>query len=806
MNKYIRKNSKKMTSYAVRKNNHSILSQFPVKIVFTWMIYLAVILSLQSMFQLKSVTFYSSIPGLVLIFFLYMFRSIKVRMVLVLLWVVGLLILFFEGNGYLIQGMLSLWNQVAETMGIHTGNVYPQYDVTLDRGHLAFAVCLFWGNFACILAWFCFFAVERSRNFLLWVMIVPLFVIQLVIGVTPALHLNLLLLLSAVLLMNYTFIHRREKRIDHHGGSQSKVFLSTSILLIILFATSIVLIRVLVPEPTYSKPAPVMQLKSMMERQIENFRYEKERTHTFNQGDFTQLGELQFSDEEVLEVVMDKPVSLYLRGFVGEKYTQTRWELLDEEVRYDSYGLFYWLHEEGFSPFRQLSILSELASDEEDETVRVTIHNKNANSKYVYTPYELYSYVEGVDGAKAIGGSTLTSEAFFGDRLYSYEVKENLVKEYPRLANQAYDIKKNGTNRQYFEQESHYNHFVYQHYTDIPEHIANLLSYQLQVAVKGEGQHIPYEEAIDFVRNYLNENLQYNVAVSPIPDDRDFLTHLLEDSRSGYAVHFATAGTIIFRYLGIPARYVEGYLITPDDVADVEAYERVTIPGANAHAWTEIYIDQVGWIPIEVTPPYYNVMEPTDFSDYPLGEAAPSSPPSAYDAVGGSLDSNQEVTDEERFYDMDKQEPPNGIGALAWVLIILTLIILALIGAYLVYAIIKRKQLKDLQTSFHKRPYKDAVSNIFAYSVSLLRYDGFGVAGGSLYQYAHVLEDKYSKNYAEAFKIAASINQEARYSGKDIPEEKFVEMHRFLEDTLKEVSAGKSIWQRLKMRYIDFMY
>src|SRR5690625_4380302 len=76
LNKYIRKNSKKMTSYAVRKNNHSILSQFPVKIVFTWMIFLAVILSLQSMFQLKSVTFYSSIPGLVLIFFLYMFRSI----------------------------------------------------------------------------------------------------------------------------------------------------------------------------------------------------------------------------------------------------------------------------------------------------------------------------------------------------------------------------------------------------------------------------------------------------------------------------------------------------------------------------------------------------------------------------------------------------------------------------------------------------------------------------------------------------------------------------------------------------------
>src|SRR5690606_12787431 len=132
--------------------------------------------------------------------------------------------------------------------------------------------------------------------------------------------------------------------------------------------------------------------------------------------------------------------------------------------------------------------------------------------------------------------------------------------------------------------------------------------------------------------------------------------------------------------------------------------------------------------------PYYDVMEPTDFSDYPSGEAASNSTSSANDAVGGSLDTNQTVTDEERFYDMDNQEPPDGMGALTWILIILTLIILGLIGAYFVYAIIKRKQLKDLKTSFHKQPYKDAVSNIFIYSVSLLRYDGLSVAGGSLYQ------------------------------------------------------------------------
>lgn len=805
MNVKIRQKSKNIA--ILNNNKHFDKIHFPVKTVFTFLIYLAIVLSLTSMFkiEIEGELWFTFIPGLVLIILLHIIRSKKVRIALVSCLMIVLVMLLIERNGYLIQGMLSLWNQVAEIIGLHTGKVFPQYKVTLEHKSLSLAEHLFLGCFACIVALFSFFTVEYTRNVLLWLIIIPIFIVQLIIGITPAHSLNLILLVSAILLMNYTFIHRTNKQV-HHNNQNGVVFASTSILLIIMFAICLAITKIFVPEATYSKPAMAKQLKNMVEQQIYDFRYEKKQTNTFTQGDFTRLKELKLSDEEALEVVMDKPISLYLRGFVGEKYTQTRWKALDEDVMYESYGLFYWLQEEGFSPLRQLSLVAELADGREDDIVKVTIHNKNANSKYVYTPYELSSPVEGIDEESGMRGVALISDDFFGSRVYSYEIKENLVKEYPGIANRVYEMKESGEKERYFDYERHYNDFVYDNYTVIPEHIVNLLKHQLQVTLEGDGQHISYEEAIDFVRTYLNENLQYTVDVSPVPDNYDFLTYLFEETRSGYAAHFATAGTMIFRYLGIPARYVEGYLITPDDVEGVEEYERITIPGANAHAWTEIYLDQVGWIPIEVTPPYYDVMEPTDFSDYPSGEAASNSTSSANDAVGGSLDTNQTVTDEERFYDMDNQEPPDGMGALTWILIILTLIILGLIGAYFVYAIIKRKQLKDLKTSFHKQPYKDAVSNIFIYSVSLLRYDGLSVAGGSLYQYAHVLEKKYSETYATAFKKAASINQEARYSGKDIPEEKFIEMHRFMEDTLKQVLAGKSIWKRLKMRFIDFIY
>ena len=54
-------------------------------------------------------------------------------------------------------------------------------------------------------------------------------------------------------------------------------------------------------------------------------------------------------------------------------------------------------------------------------------------------------------------------------------------------------------------------------------------------------------------------------------------------------------------YYGIPARYVEGYLITPQDVEGKQAGDTIEIPGTNGHAWTEIYVDGLGWIPLEMT-------------------------------------------------------------------------------------------------------------------------------------------------------------------------------------------------------------
>ena len=57
----------------------------------------------------------------------------------------------------------------------------------------------------------------------------------------------------------------------------------------------------------------------------------------------------------------------------------------------------------------------------------------------------------------------------------------------------------------------------------------------------------------------------------------------------------ASAATLLYRALGIPARYVIGY------VGDTKAGQYVNILAQNAHAWVEVYVDGLGWVNVEVT-------------------------------------------------------------------------------------------------------------------------------------------------------------------------------------------------------------
>lgn len=123
--------------------------------------------------------------------------------------------------------------------------------------------------------------------------------------------------------------------------------------------------------------------------------------------------------------------------------------------------------------------------------------------------------------------------------------------------------------------------------------------------------------------NYFEENYHYTLRPGFYYGNPDYISHFLLESKKGYCAHFASAATMLFRQVGIPARYVEGYAFSYADVvekgelvegADYNDYYsgfselgataliRIEIPEASAHAWVEIFDSERGWIVVDPTP------------------------------------------------------------------------------------------------------------------------------------------------------------------------------------------------------------
>ncbi len=95
----------------------------------------------------------------------------------------------------------------------------------------------------------------------------------------------------------------------------------------------------------------------------------------------------------------------------------------------------------------------------------------------------------------------------------------------------------------------------------------------------------------------LSELAAYDLNAPAMEPGEDFVEHFLAE-RKGYCVHFATAGVMLLRMQGIPARYAAGYVV------ELDSQGQGRVMDSDAHAWAEIYLDGYGWYPVEMTPGY----------------------------------------------------------------------------------------------------------------------------------------------------------------------------------------------------------
>ncbi|MCH5275401.1 MAG: transglutaminase domain-containing protein [Lachnospiraceae bacterium] len=156
-------------------------------------------------------------------------------------------------------------------------------------------------------------------------------------------------------------------------------------------------------------------------------------------------------------------------------------------------------------------------------------------------------------------------------------------------------------------------------YLDVPESCRNAVERVCEAAgFAGTEEEIALE-----IISYFQKNYSYTLRPGFYIGHPDYITHFLLESKRGYCAHFASAATMLFRQMGIPARYVEGYAFSYFNVVEEGAlvegaeysdyYEgyaplgetaliEMEIPDAYAHAWVEIYVDGMGWIVVDPTP------------------------------------------------------------------------------------------------------------------------------------------------------------------------------------------------------------
>lgn len=111
-----------------------------------------------------------------------------------------------------------------------------------------------------------------------------------------------------------------------------------------------------------------------------------------------------------------------------------------------------------------------------------------------------------------------------------------------------------------------------------------------------------YTAATNFIISTLNEMTTYTTSPGNAPSGVDIAEYFLFDSGKGFCQQYATTAALMYRLLGLPSRYVTGYMVTPSDFhKNSDGTYTAIATDEKAHAWVEVYVDGTGWIPTEVT-------------------------------------------------------------------------------------------------------------------------------------------------------------------------------------------------------------
>lgn len=481
-----------------------------------------------------------------------------------------------------------------------------------------------------------------------------------------------------------------------------------------------------------------------------------QNSNSMPEGNLANLGAWEKSDTPALKLTMTQPQKMYLRGKIYEIYTGSSWTALDTQEQAEYESLFFWLHQTHFYGQSQIGLATSLTTQVEAE--QMTIENLSACREQGYYPY-------------ALADSQSLDAGLIGD---AYFPKKNTVSYYSGSVPQWYAVQRTLASAQerenvaaYLTWEEAYEQYVTDTDLQLTYECWSVLNRHLEQTETPKS----LSEIRTLIREFLEENLVYDETVQTRNGEQDFTWYTLERSGSGYSVHYATLATLMLRYYGVPARYVEGYFLSEEEAAQYQAGQPIVLTEAHAHAWTEYYLPGVGFVPFEVTPGYL------DGEEQELTE---------------QISQNQQLDIGERLeyaqvrqpeHLEDPQQPMDRFSVSPVWLLILIPIFLAVI---MIVILVRRKRFQKAMRSMQAASNRNAITMEYGYAVRLRQTCGNPDVEGS--------------------SRAAELNREALFSLHEMTDAQRQEILSYVEQVLQICKKNWTVRKKLYYRFWDCLF
>lgn len=709
-------------------------------------------------------------------------------------------------------GFISLLNRTLQTMSENSPWNFVQFALDpMPLSELRWAETHFLVLLFCSLALGAgFFVVRRPwmPGFLLFT--APIALLPLFFTLMPQLWAFFALAASWVMM---AMIHqplglkKKAKKKPETVARQKNVRQQVALLLGACVIVSSALSAAVIPQESYQRPEGFQEMVNSMGNWFQRLFHMEEDLHN--------LPPLRFTGATALEVECNTQQSLYLRGYAAGQFTGGSWEMLPDGEYEENVPKF---SENGVNPQNLYAVYW----DGFQESYTVTVRNVAPNRNSLFLPGGLMTDISRMDGAWYRQDLYAETRSLWG--VGEYTVQALTLPEVSSIT-LSFEDGPIGNWFQPAEGETgekamveNYEAFLYQNYTALPEDTRQAAEEWWRQYLGQEGE-VPLQEACSILQDVFNREFAYRYDPPSFPEGREYLQWFLEDAKQGYCVHYATAGVLLLRALGVPARYAEGYIVTQDDYANGERTRDgfLKIPDDHAHAWVEVY-DPVGmsWLPVELTPGFSS----ESFWESPGGDqqADPTPAPSEEPEVTPTPTPEAEVTPTPTPEDQPTPEPGStptpapqgnqgGSGSTfqlpdwLWPVLAAVLCVILAVGA----VCLRRKRLLERQQSARSQAnVRLAVREYWKWAFRML-----SLAGAPAWEntdtpesYTDRLCEKFPGLDREAMLAACEIGQQAEFSGKELEESQRRAMEDWCRSLFQFLMSKMGFWSRMRGKWL----